>query len=101
MAFVNKKKAAIPVPEPAKGMLDGKIDVFGQKVEKKFLLIPAVILVSGFVLSVFLRSRSKAGSAVSSATSAVQGTAQSVAHATSEAVQPVAEKVREVFRFGN
>jgi uncharacterized protein (UPF0333 family) len=74
-------------------------DLFG-KIDKKLLLIPAVILVSGLVVSLYLRSRQKASNAASSVTSTVQEAAQSAVHATSEAVQPVVETARRVFRFG-
>lgn len=101
MAFVNQKKKDAPTPAPAPASKKAeKVELFGYKLDAKLLLIPAVILVLGLAGSLWLRSRQKAGSAVSSATSTVQDAAQSVVTATSEAVQPVVEKAREIFRFG-
>lgn len=102
MAFVNKidKAKAAANAATAAASAEKPFTLLGKKVDKKFLLIPAVILVSGLLLSIWLRSRRKAGSAISGASSTVQGAAQSAARAASEAVQPVVEKAREVFRFG-
>lgn len=100
MAFVNKKKET-PAPVPANFQKkEGKLELFGKKVDKKLLLIPAVILVLGLIASYVLAKRRQAGSKISSASSTVQESAQAVVRATSEAVQPVVEKAREVFRFG-